>query len=89
MIARRVIIRGTVQGVGFRAWTEREAKKRNLTGWVRNVEDGTVESLIQGPEAEVKSMIEAFHVGPRFSAVTHVEAEDATFEKHSYFTIKD
>src|SRR5579883_1659495 len=48
---RRVIIRGRVQGVGFRAWTEHEARRRALDGWVRNRRDGAVEAVFAGPAA--------------------------------------
>lgn len=46
--ARRLTVRGRVQGVGFRAWTVREAKALGLDGWVRNRRDGTVEVLACG-----------------------------------------
>jgi acylphosphatase len=50
MIVRHVIVRGVVQGVGYRAWTEHEARRRDLAGWVRNRRDGTVEAVFFGPE---------------------------------------
>ena len=61
---RCVLIRGRVQGVGFRAWTEYTALARGLEGFVRNRRDGSVEAVFAGPAAAVVAMIEACHRGP-------------------------
>jgi acylphosphatase len=63
-LIRHVSIRGRVQGVGYRAWTEREALARRLDGFVRNRRDGTVEALFAGPAEVVMDMIAACHRGP-------------------------
>lgn len=73
MIALRVHIRGRVQGVGYRAWTVREANMRNLSGWVRNRADGSVEAVFEGEDATVKAMVGACRRGPRMAAVSSVE----------------
>jgi acylphosphatase len=80
MIVRHVIVRGAVQGVGYRAWTEHEARRRDLAGWVRNRRNGTVEAVFFGPEQVVASMIQACHSGPRISRVDAVEATDGGAE---------
>ena len=49
VIIRRVVVRGRVQGVGYRAWTEDTAILNGLDGWVRNRRDGTVEAVFAGP----------------------------------------
>ncbi len=72
-IIRGATIRGHVQGVGFRMWTEREARVRRLEGWVRNRRDGSVEGMFAGPAAAVAGMIEAVRRGPPGA---HVEAVD-------------
>jgi acylphosphatase len=59
-----VVIRGRVQGVGFRAWTEVTALERGLQGWVRNRRDGSVEALFAGPAAAVAAMVAECHRGP-------------------------
>ena len=59
-----VVVRGRVQGVGFRMWTEDEARRRGLAGWVRNRRDGTVEAVFAGPGEAVDAMIEACRRGP-------------------------
>ncbi|MDQ2082819.1 acylphosphatase [Xanthobacteraceae bacterium Astr-EGSB] len=71
-----VIVSGRVQGCGFRAWTERQARGRDLDGWVRNRRDGTVEAVFCGPAAAVEAMIAACHQGPALSRVTGVVVRD-------------
>jgi len=73
--ALHVIVEGRVQGVGFRAYVEREAKARSLKGWVRNRSDGSVEAVFMGEEEDVQSMIVACHRGPRMSVVRNVKSE--------------
>jgi acylphosphatase len=68
----RVSIEGSVQGVGYRAWTERVAAELDLSGWVRNRRDGTVEALFSGPAEEVAEMLERCRDGPRAARVTAV-----------------
>lgn len=69
----RVRIRGRVQGVWFRAWTEEAATARGITGWVRNRRDGSVEALFMGPEAAVDDLIIACRRGPELAKVETVE----------------
>jgi len=80
MSIRHVIVRGLVQGVGYRAWAEHEARRRDLEGWVRNRRDGTVEAVFFGPDGKVSSMVQACHSGPRISRVDAVEATEASAE---------
>ena len=80
MSARRVvrlIVRGRVQGVGFRAFVEDEANLLALDGWVRNRRDGTVEALVAGPASEVEALIAAARRGPPASRVEAVEVGNA------------
>jgi acylphosphatase len=72
---RQVLIRGTVQGVGFRYWTRRTATARGLEGWVRNRRDGSVEAVFAGPEQAVAEMIALCRRGP---ASARVDAVDET-----------
>ncbi len=71
----RVRIAGRVQGVGFRWWVEEEARRRGLSGWVRNRRDGTVEAVFSGDAASVDDMVEACGRGPPAARVDKVEAE--------------
>ena len=61
---RRVVVRGRVQGVGYRAWAEYAATKRDLEGWVRNCADGSVEAVYSGPAHLIGDMVEACRRGP-------------------------
>lgn len=70
-----LIVHGRVQGVGYRAFVEHEAKRRELQGWVRNCADGTVEALLAGDAATIEDMIAACRRGP-FGA--RVDAIDRT-----------
>lgn len=66
-------IEGRVQGVGYRAFVEREAARLGLSGWVRNRHDGSVEAVLQGEPAAVDAMIGQCRSGPRASRVERVE----------------
>ena len=61
---RHVVIRGRVQGVGYRAFVADEAARRGIEGWVRNRRDGTVEALFAGSSETIAAMIEACRNGP-------------------------
>jgi acylphosphatase len=78
---KRVVIRGRVQGVGFRAWTEYTALERGLQGWVRNCRDGSVEALFVGAVDAVAAMIAACRQGPRGSRVEAVDQRDGTADE--------
>ena len=76
-VIRQVLIRGTVQGVGFRYWTRRTATARGLEGWVRNRRDGSVEAVFAGPEQAVIEMIGLCRRGPASARVDAVDETDA------------
>jgi acylphosphatase len=82
-----VVIGGRVQGVGFRAWVEREALLRGLNGWVRNLPNGDVEAVFAGPRASVDAMIAACRIGPRAARVTSVETSAAAEEDWVDFSV--
>lgn len=70
--AVHVVITGRVQGVGFRAFVEREAEALRLEGWVRNRRDGTVEAVFAGDEGEIQHILMELNAGPPAAAVTDV-----------------
>jgi acylphosphatase len=76
--ARYVLVRGRVQGVGYRAWTEYTALTRGLQGWVRNRRDGCVEAVFVGPQDAVAAMIEECRTGPGSARVDVVDQREAT-----------
>jgi acylphosphatase len=77
MRAVRAIVHGMVQGVGFRAFVERAALERGLEGWVRNCSDGSVETVIAGPDEAIEAMLAMLRRGPREAVVERVDVEDA------------
>ncbi|WP_054309190.1 acylphosphatase [Mesorhizobium sp. 1M-11] len=75
--AVHVHVTGRVQGVGFRVWTQREASRLGLRGWVRNEPDGSVSVLIAGSNEAVAKMLKAFWQGPSGAGVRRVEPKPA------------
>ena len=74
MIARRLVIRGRVQGVGYRYAMIDAATARGVAGWVCNRRDGTVEALVQGDAAEVEAVVAWCRRGPPAARVEEVLA---------------
>jgi acylphosphatase len=74
---RHIMIRGRVQGVGYRAWVDHEARRLGLQGWVRNRRAGSVEAVFGGDENTVAVMIAACRKGPPSSRVDGVTEDQA------------
>lgn len=72
-VARKFIVSGEVQGVGFRFFTQRVAARHQVTGYVRNLSDGRVEALAQGTASAVEAFRSDIATGPIGSVVTGVE----------------
>ncbi len=88
-IRAHLIIEGRVQGVFFRAYTQEEAQKRTLTGWVENLYDGRVEAIFEGEENDVQSMIKWCHTGPPHAAVTDVSVGIEEYQgEYAGFSVK-
>lgn len=84
-----VFISGQVQGVFFRKNTKREANKRNLDGWVRNLDDGRVEAVFEGEESKLDEMTDWCGEGSRLAEVENVEVnEENTKEDLDGFKIR-
>jgi acylphosphatase len=75
--ARRFVVRGRVQGVGFRWFVEREAHMLGIAGWVRNNHDGSVEVLAQGSRDQLSGLHSRLREGPRAARVDNVEVSEA------------
>jgi len=73
IVARKFLISGMVQGVGFRYFAQRSAARHQVRGYVRNLDDGRVEALAQGSEGVVKAFREDLEAGPPFSKVDTIE----------------
>jgi len=76
--ARLFLVRGRVQGVGYRWFVEREAHMLGISGWVRNNHDGSVEVLAQGTRDQLVGLHSRLREGPRAARVDSVDVSDAT-----------
>jgi acylphosphatase len=72
-VARKFLIRGEVQGVGFRFFAQRAAARHQVLGYVRNLDDGRVEALAEGTAESVEAFKHELATGPNFSVVENVE----------------
>ena len=77
MVARSYIVRGRVQGVGFRWFVEHEARQLGIAGWVRNNVDGTVEVLAMGTNEQLQVLSRKLRQGPRAARVDDVAESQA------------
>jgi DNA ligase D-like protein (predicted 3'-phosphoesterase) len=86
--AIRAVVRGAVQGVGFRDATVSRARELGVTGWVRHGEDATVQAHAEGPEQAVDELVAFLHLGPSGARVLAVAADRARVEGHEQFAIR-
>ncbi len=87
MRARRAVVRGRVQGVGFRFFAERAARELGVRGWVRNLPDGSVETVAEGEDEAIATFIERMKRGPLSSRVDRIDVAEAPLEGFSKFEI--
>jgi acylphosphatase len=86
IVRRRLLISGAVQGVGFRYWAIREAAAFRVSGYVRNLFDGSVEVVLEGPPGEISNFERVLRKGPPYGRVHSVQTvdEEATGEFSSF-----
>lgn len=85
----RVWVSGRVQGIFFRANTRRKAMDLNLKGWVKNLDDGRVEAVIEGKDSDVKKMLEFMQKGPLGARVTKFDIKEEKYKgEFEFFEIK-
>ena len=84
----RFVVRGRVQGVGYRDAAVREARRLGVMGWVRNEDDGAVRVHAEGSEDAVARLTEFLREGPRLAEVDEVEVETAKVEGHEQFAVR-
>ncbi|MFA1611218.1 acylphosphatase [Halobellus rubicundus] len=87
-VRAHVFVSGTVQGVYYRASTRDAARERDVDGWVRNLDDGRVEAVFEGPESAVEEMVEWCHTGSPAASVEDVAVEYETPEGESGFRVR-
>lgn len=87
-IRRRVVVSGRVQGVAFRAATQRRAGAGAVAGWVRNLADGRVEAVFEGDAAAVEALVAWCHGGPSLARVDRVDVLDEAPEGLPDFRVR-
>ena len=87
-LARLYHVRGQVQGVGFRYFVEQSATALGVRGWVRNVDDGSVEVYAVGTHHQLSELAGLLWKGPRWAEVRGVEEAEAALEQHSGFFVR-
>jgi acylphosphatase len=87
-VRAHVFVSGTVQGVRYRASTREAAESRDVDGWVRNLDDGRVEAVFEGPESAVEGLIEWCHLGSAMATVEDVEVSYEEPEGESGFRVR-
>jgi acylphosphatase len=89
MMRKRIVVRGRVQGVGFRYAAVNQARRLGLNGWARNAHDGSVEIVAEGPAADLDAFVAWCHQGPPAAHVTSVEhAEEPHDQPLGQFGVK-
>ncbi|MEX0660162.1 MAG: acylphosphatase [Balneolaceae bacterium] len=84
-VEKHLIIKGRVQGVGFRYFTKKNAESLGVQGWVKNLSNGDVETVIQGEEDQVKEMINYLKSGPVSAKVEEVREVDESEKLHQSY----
>ena len=85
----KVIVKGIVQGVNFRYYSQRQAAKFNITGWVKNLPDGSVAGVFEGDEQDVEAMVQWCRRGPPSAQVTELIAQPEEYRgEFSSFSVK-
>jgi len=88
VVRYRVLISGRVQGVFFRDTCRRLAERYGVAGWVRNLPDGRVEAVFEGPAEDVGRLVDWAHSGPRLATVNDVAIQPESPEGLTAFRIK-
>lgn len=81
-IIRKITVTGRVQGVWFRAFTREAACRHRISGWVKNMPDGSVQCLARGSEKDMQDFLQELHTGPERSRVDSVTVEPYTGEEN-------
>ena len=85
----KVIVKGIVQGVNFRYYFQRQAAKFNITGWVKNLPDGSVAAVFEGDEQDVEAMVQWCRRGPPSAHVTELIPQPEEYRgEFSSFSVK-
>lgn len=83
----RVYVNGTVQGIFFRNFVKEEAEKKDIRGFVRNLEDGRVEIFLEGDNVQVDELIEICRKGPKHAQIRNLEIKPEKFQDFKQFKV--
>ncbi|MCP3763453.1 acylphosphatase [Domibacillus sp. A3M-37] len=86
--ARHLTVSGKVQGVGFRYFAQMTATDHQITGWTKNLENGSVAIQAEGTAEQLNSFISVLKKGNHFAKVHHIKEEPAAMEQYTSFRIK-
>lgn len=86
IVRAHILVKGMVQGVGYRAFAQKYAIRENLSGWVQNLVDGGVELEVQGPRKRIEELMVALRKGPALSRVEELQVDwlDAKEESNGF-----
>lgn len=87
-VGRHVRVTGRVQGVYFRGWTQEQANRLGVTGWVRNCPDGSVEAHLAGEQSAVQRLIERLQAGPPAASVSNVDVTELEPQDGNGFEVR-
>ena len=88
MIARHYILKGQVQGVGFRYFTYKVGHELGIKGWVRNLWNGDVEIHAEGNDEALQQFLDRIKAGPHYAVVENVRVDEVEMEYHPDFSIE-
>ncbi len=88
VVRKHVFVSGRVQGVTFRASTKKQAEELEVSGWVKNLPDGTVEAVFEGPEQDVEDILRWCRSGPSLARVEDLEVKDEQPKNLERFEIR-
>lgn len=84
-----VFIKGRVQGVFYRVWVHTQAERLGLTGWVKNLTDGRVEAVFEGPKDKIEEIIDKCKIGSGVAGVKHIDIKwEKTTGEYTGFEIE-
>ncbi|MCC6262299.1 MAG: acylphosphatase [Bryobacterales bacterium] len=86
--AKRFVVRGRVQGVGYRFFVEKHAQRMGLRGYAKNLGDGTVEVVAYGASSAIQELEGLLRIGPRLALVSGVETETAPSGDYTQFRVR-
>jgi acylphosphatase len=87
-VARQVRATGHVQGVFFRAWTREQAERLDISGWIRNCPDGSIEAHLEGPDESVDKLLDLLRRGPSGARVDNLEVKESVPEYGDWFAVR-